>query len=87
MDLGKLFYFILIGYENESLSKFLKKLEKSQPMPMDRWKIEISTSNSDEKGDPIPCTIFNNYFSIGVVSVLLLKYLLHSDFTLRKHVL
>ena len=57
------------GYDNESLNKILKKVEQSSIVMMDRWKIEISTSGQDsnEKGDPIPCNIFNNYFSIGVV--------------------
>jgi diacylglycerol kinase (ATP) len=59
------------GYDNESLNKILKKVEQSSIVMMDRWKIEISSSeNENEKGDPIPSNIFNNYFSIGVVSNL-----------------
>ncbi len=59
------------GYDNESLNKILKKVEQSSIVMMDRWKIEISSSeNENEKGDPIPSNIFNNYFSIGVVSSL-----------------
>ncbi|CAG2119609.1 unnamed protein product, partial [Medioppia subpectinata] len=55
------------GYDKESLNKILKKVEESSIVMMDRWKIEISSSdNEKEKGDPIPSNIFNNYFSIGV---------------------
>lgn len=39
---------------------------------MDRWQIEFSApeSGDDCQGDPIPCNIINNYFSIGVVSTI-----------------
>ena len=39
---------------------------------MDRWQIEFSApeTGEEEQGDPIPCNIINNYFSIGVVSLL-----------------
>lgn len=61
------------GYDNESLNKILKKIEESSIVMLDRWQIEISSSSTSdssqsEKGDPIPSNIFNNYFSIGVVS-------------------
>lgn len=62
------------GYDNESLNKILKKVEQSSIAMLDRWQIEISSSGGcgsqdEEKGDPIPCNIFNNYFSVGVVSL------------------
>lgn len=55
------------GYDNESLNKIMSKVEHSDTVSLDRWKIDISSSESGEKGDPIPSNIFNNYFSIGVV--------------------
>lgn len=55
------------GYDNESLNKIMKKVESSSVVMLDRWKIDISSNESGEKGDPIPSNIFNNYFSIGVV--------------------
>lgn len=61
------------GYEGESLSKILHRIDHSQVLMMDRWQIEFSSSiadteteNGEEKGDIIPNTIMNNYFSIGV---------------------
>ena len=56
------------GYGNESLNKILKKVETAKVVLMDRWKIDISTNETGERGDSIPSNIFNNYFSIGVVS-------------------
>jgi len=66
------------GYEGESIIKILKRVSLGHTVMLDRWHIQFSNSGDgeEEKGDPIPCNIFNNYFSIGVVSTVLYELMI-----------
>ena len=66
--------FLSAGYDGENLLKVLKKVSQSTVVLIDRWHIVFSTTEDEEKGDPIPYNIINNYFSIGVVSIHLLPF-------------
>lgn len=58
------------GYEGEGLVKLLTRISDGHTVMLDRWEIEFSSTESNtDTGDPVPCNIINNYFSIGVVRV------------------
>ncbi|XP_077459710.1 diacylglycerol kinase, alpha b isoform X1 [Stigmatopora argus] len=53
------------GYEGSDLTEILNQIETSKVINMDRWSIQVTPSDPEKKGDPVPYHIVNNYFSVG----------------------
>ncbi|XP_077967307.1 diacylglycerol kinase beta-like isoform X1 [Styela clava] len=63
------------GYEGGSMIKCLQQIEASQSVMMDRWNLKVDHDpETKEKGDPVPLTIMNNYFSVGVDAMICRKF-------------
>lgn len=53
------------------MMKVLQQLVTSDLVMMDRWNLRVDAKDGlAQKGDPVPLSIMNNYFSIGVVRTI-----------------
>ncbi|XP_003377874.1 diacylglycerol kinase alpha [Trichinella spiralis] len=57
------------GKTGNDLIAFLKSIEKSRVVTLDRWETNLIENDDSEKGDAMPNNIITNYFSVGVQSV------------------
>ncbi|KRX60736.1 Diacylglycerol kinase beta [Trichinella sp. T9] len=54
------------GKTGNDLIAFLKSIEKSRVVTLDRWETNLVENDDSEKGDAMPNNIITNYFSVGV---------------------
>nr|CAB3237523.1 diacylglycerol kinase beta [Phallusia mammillata] len=63
------------GYEGTSMMKVLQQIVGSDLVQMDRWNLRVDAKEGlSQKGDPVPLSIMNNYFSIGVDAMICRKF-------------
>lgn len=55
------------GYEGEKIPALLSLYQTAEPVLFDRWSFKLtSTGTSGGDSDPVPLTVVNNYYSVGV---------------------
>lgn len=62
------------GYTGEDISLLIRHVMHSQVVPLDRWNLAITAVNPEAESDPVPLTIMNNYFSVGVDASIALRF-------------
>jgi len=62
------------GYAGEDVTKILHSYITARVVMLDRWKLEFSAIDTSVETDPVPLSIMNNYFSVGVDASIALRF-------------